>query len=267
MNILEEINQFLAKHISEFDTEMHEAKVTTSEDGTFNLSYYTIWHNDYADGLKGLPLFSFVMQQPYCDKLKQLIITAEDEGVNGTQNWDLDPIVASENDLPNLHTLQFPMNTDENHNRIIATYNDFYDENGGIGLLLNKTPNLKKLAITPAPNETFFNRENHPLEVLSIQSGYSHQSFISNLANATCFPHLKELYFRDYTERYMEDYKAQTTPAADFFALLKSENHPQLKKIVLIDTIVNADQQNELLAIAKDKGIELTFEEMKNLHD
>ncbi len=267
MNILEEINRFLAKHISEFDAETHQAEVSVNSDGTFYLDYYTIWHNDYADELKGLPVFSFIMEKPHCETIKKLLITSEDEGVNGTQNWDLDPIISSDNNLPNLHTLVFPSNTEKNHNRIIITYDDYYEENGGIGLLLDKCPNLRKLVIASAPNEHFFNRKNHPLELLSVQSGYDHQDFIANLSKSDAFPNLKELHFRDYAERYMDNFKDQTTPAKDFITLLQSENLSQLKKVVLIDSILDEEQKKELLAMANEKGIDLKFEEMSNLHD
>jgi hypothetical protein len=267
MSIKEEIDAFLAKQITAFDPETQHADVIHNNDGTFNLSYYTIWHNDYSDELKGLPIFSFIMQKPHCEQILQLEISAEDEGVNGTQNWDLDPIVEHENNLSKLHTLVFPINTEENHNRIIVTYQDYYEENGGIGLLLDKTPNLKKLVIASAPNENFFNREHHPLEVLEIQTGYNHQSFIANLAKANCFPNLKTLHFRDYAERYMEDFADHITPFNDYITLLQSKNLPQLKKITLIDAVLSESEKEELNSIAHDKGILLKFEEIKNLHD
>lgn len=82
-------------------------------------------------------------------------------------------------------------------NITIVTYGDYYSDNGAGGKILNKMPRLTSLTLPSAPATSFFERNAHPLEHLSLQAGFEHQQFIRNLAEAKCFPALKHFEWTD----------------------------------------------------------------------
>lgn len=262
MNIQNELAAFLNKHLEEYDEDSNTVKVELKSNGQFELEYYTLWHNDWFDEHDGLPIFKALCQTPFSEKLLSVVITAEDEGVNGTQNWDLESLLSVQNTFENLHHFELPLNTLQNHHRIIVTHKDSYDENGGIGLLLDKCPALKTLVVPSAPGLKFFERENHVLENLTIQTGYDHQSFIKNLATSTCFKDLKSLVFRDYAETYMDDFQVNCTPYEDFLLLVQSSSLPALEAITIQDCVLDSSQTENLVSEASKNNMDLSFEKL-----
>jgi hypothetical protein len=152
-----------------------------------------------------------------------------------------------------------PLNDARSHNRKIVTFNDSYDENGGLALLLDKCPNLETLTAPSAPSSAFFEREKHGLKALHLQAGFDHQGFISLLGQSTCFPTLTEFSFRDYAETYMENYEKLCTPYAAYEQLMTTTGLPSLKHIVLYDTVLNAQQQDALVKLADKHGKKVEF--------
>lgn len=262
MSIAFTIEEILKNEIPDYEAGNQKVTVREHVNGTFELDYYTTWYDDYSDTLGVLPIFQIISRSEYSRGLSKLEITAEDEGVNGTQGWELRSMLDNEVQYPQLETFILPLNETGTHNRRIVTLNDSYDENNGLALLLDKAPKLKKLVAPSAPGEHFFNRETHGLETLILQTGYTHQGFIRNLASSECFQQLSLLQFRDYAETYMNDYKGLCVRFEDYQLLMESESLPALKTIVLQDTLMDAGQQGTLIALASAKGRALRFEQL-----
>lgn len=181
--------------------------------------------------------------------MSKVEFTSEDEGVNGTQYWDLKALLKRKRVFEHLESIAFPLNAAGTHHRIIITPDDMYDENGGLGLLLDKCPQVQNLSAPSAPNERFFARKSHGLKTLHIQTGYAHQDFIQNLSQSTCFPVLAALTFRDYAETQMKNFRASCTPHAAYEALMQSKGLPALKHVVLYDTVLSAQDQDALVKV------------------
>lgn len=266
MSIQEELSAFLKNHIDGYDPKSYNIEVEVITNGMFELKYYTDdWHSDWNDKCCGMPLLKILADKPYCEKLLKLRINAEDAGINGTQNWELEGLLNNKNNFVNLTSFELPLNSLENHNRIIVSFIDSYEENNGIGLLLDKCPRLTNLIIPSAPGEKFFDRKEHVLENLIIQTGYDHQNFIKNLSKSTCFKSLKHLSFRDYAETYMDDFKKSCTQFDDYLLLMTSSNLPALNSITLIDTVIDQKQKDKLIIEASNKGVKLNFESINSL--
>lgn len=258
-NIESVINTFLKENIPhDYSTENNHVKVRLIENSSFfEIDYYTAWYNEYNEKAQ-IPIFSILSNSDFSQYLFKLKLLSKDIGVNGTQYWDLDSLINNSAIFPNLTHIEFALNNSNHHKKII-TYQDDYDENGGIGLLLDKCANLKKLRIPSAPNHYFFERTNHSLEELIVQCGYDHQNFIENLANSTCFSTLKKLNFTDYSEIYMRDYVQYSVPFKSYLKLLSSNTLPSLKKIILQNTQLTLDQKDDLEVISLYKNIDLTL--------
>lgn len=252
-----EIIDFLKEAIEDYNP--HEHKVTVlSQPGNQRLEvhYHTVYHNDY------LQILEFLQTAKIAPLLAKISFSSEDEGINGTQYWDLKGLLEGDGKFENLEVFALPMNGSDNHNRIIVTLDDSYDENGGLGLLLDKCPQLQSLSVPSAPNEAFFARAAHGLKLLHVQSGYAHQDFIINLSQSTCFSTLASLTFRDYVETYMSDYKELCTPYAAYERLMEASALPALRQIVLYDTILDATQKTLLLELANLHGRSLEFRDL-----
>lgn len=260
MSIQSEISLFLKDNINEYAPSDHSVKVDVKSNNQFELDYYTVWHNDWNDKCHGLPLFKIIGESPYSQNILKLTINAKDKGINGTQNWELTGLLKSKNIFENLNTFVLPLNSNKNHNRIIVTYNDFYDENNGIGLLLNKCPHLKELVVPSAPGKKFFKREFHVLESLTIQTGYNHQNFIKNLANSNCFKKLKNIIFTDYLETYANNFEKHCTKYEDYLLLVRTQKLPSLKSLTIKYCILDDNQKEHLLQEAVKNDIQLVFD-------
>lgn len=263
MTIEENIKAQLEKEIEDYSPGSHQVKVHEKKGSDlFGLDYETTWYDDYSSDHGSLPIFYILSQPEYAAKINKISITAEDEGVNGTQNWELNSLVENDSLFDNLEEFILPLNDGENHHGKIVTNNDSYDENNALGLLLNKAKNLKKLVAPSASGPLFFERESHGLRELEIQTGFSNQNFIANLAKSTCFKDLTSLTFRDYAETYMDDYKDSCTKYEDYLALVNSDTLPSLKNITLIDTVMDDNQKETLTKAASAKGRKLEFKSL-----
>jgi len=212
-------------------------------DGLVEVEYYVGWGGEYE-------LFEDFLQlintEKIAPQLRALTITGSDEGANGTRNWELGPLDEGEAIFSNLEILEVEGTLPGHHNRTIVTGNNAYDENGILGQLLDRMPELRILSVPSAPSENFFQRDTHPLEELIVQTGYDHQNFIQNLVQSSCFPNLRKLEFTDYSESYMTDYQEQKTPEVLFIFLLESLAVPSLEELMLYNTRMDRSNISKL---------------------
>ena len=262
MTIQENINSLLEKQIEDYSAESHKAKIKEKKGSDlFSLEYQTSWYDDYGND-HTLPILAILSSPDYANKISAITLKGEDEGVNGTQNWELKALLNNKATFDHLEEFILPLNDKKNHHRKIVTFKSSYDENNGLAILLDKAPNLKKLVAPSAPGPKFFDRKSHGLKELNLQSGYDHLNFIANLSKSKCFKDLTSLTFRDYAETYMDDYKDSCTKYDDYLALVNSSTLSSLKNIALIDTILDKKQKDALTKAASDKGRTLEFKKI-----
>lgn len=192
--------------------------------------------------------FEIINQEEFAEQIWSLRLQGADEGINGTNNWDLAALAQNPKVIfRNLKQIWLPLN-EKNHHRIIVTSDDDYEENGVLAKILPKMPNLELLQSPSAPNEDFF-KHSTSIKTLHIQSGYNHQNFIYNLAQSKNFEHLETLKFWDYAEKYMENYKQYATSVGDYIALFSSTFLPKLKKVHLYHTQLSPQDQEKLRSL------------------
>lgn len=189
-------------------------------------------------------IFAFLKQ--HADEIYSLELSAADHGANGTKTWDLSELIEGKHFFTHLKIFHIEKNSPDFHNKIIVTNKDDYEENGVLGTLLTKAPNLRELSAPSAPNGSFFTRDYHPLENLEIQAGYDTHHFILLLAQSKCFKNLRKLSFQDYSETYVEEYQKECTPFEEYFALFHSEELPNIQEIMLINTLLSDAEKKEL---------------------
>ena len=223
------------------DVETQKLYFTQSQ-GLFYVAYYG---SDYDDFLET------ICQPEVAVQLGALTIQGPDKGANGTRNWDFTALIESGTEFPCLNSLFVEPTEPGRHNQTIIGAD--YEEEGQIGRMLARMPALQSLTVPSAPDAGFFERAEHPLAILRVESGYDHQSFIANFSRSSCFPHLRLLDFGDYNQRYMEDYAQQCTPFADYQALFRS---PAFRNI----TGQGFSLRNSVLAAAQ-------LADLRQLHD
>lgn len=229
-----------------------QAKIEENCDTAFEIRYSfknNLYEIDFISGDSAMPVcavfFEYLNQNGVAEYIEILNLYSEDEGVNGTNNWDLAKLVEKpKNIFKNLRKLAFPLNTN-NHNRMIITGNDDYDENGVIGQMIQKMPALEFLQLPSAPSSNFFEHKTS-IKHLKVQTGFGHQNFIENLSKTNSFENLEILEFWDYSEFYMENYEQYCTPIQAYIQLFGSTFLPKLKKIILHNTLLSKEIQQKL---------------------
>lgn len=176
--------------------------------------------------------------------LKSLAVRGPDEGTNGTRNWDFTPLIEAQAEFSNLTTFFVEPTAPEHHNQSIIGTD--YEEEGQIGSLLDQMPLLKTLTVPSAPDRSFFERPEHSLAVLRVDSGYGHQSFVRNFSRSCCFTQLRMLDFGDYNQRYMENYLEECTPLSDYEELFKSQAFQRMNRLNLRNPNLTDEQLAQL---------------------
>ena len=192
--------------------------------------------------------FEIINQEEFAEQIWSLRLQGADEGINGTNNWDLAALAQNPKVIfRNLKQILLPLN-EKNHHRIIVTGDDDYEENGVLAKILSKMPHLEFLQSPSTPNEDFF-KHSTSIKTLHIQAGYNHQNFIYNLAQSKNFEHLETFKFWDYAESYMENYEQYATSVGDYIALFSSTHLPKLKKVYLYHTQLSPQDQEKLRSL------------------
>lgn len=179
--------------------------------------------------------------------LRSLILRGPDEGANGTHNWDLEPLLATNATFTQLESFSVQLTQPADHNRsIIATV---YEEDGILARLLAKSPRMKELTVPSAPSASFFDVDQRPIRFLSVDAGYDTQAFISNLAKSSCFPALQCLEWGEYHETYMDDYLANCTPKEHYRELFRSNAFAPVTRFVWRNPVCDEEYIKELKAM------------------
>ncbi|MDX1903468.1 MAG: hypothetical protein SFU27_04860 [Thermonemataceae bacterium] len=255
MNLIEKVRDFVEEN-SEYPFELRYAL----KNDLYELDFIS---NDYAMAVAGA-FFEAINQKGVAEHIGSLHLFAEDEGANGINEWDIATLLENAKvSFKNLKSLYFPLNTNENHNRIIVTKADMYEENGGIGEMLLKMPALEVLQIPSAPSANFFEHKNK-LKVLRMQVGLAHRGFVKNLSTMQVMDNLEELEIKDYSEFYIKDYQKDCIPKEDYFLLFESQTLPKLKKLTLENTLLSVEEQEKLKEMPLAKQLEeLNFKDTK----
>jgi hypothetical protein len=182
--------------------------------------------------------------------IRSLQFSGPDEGADGTKNWDFSSIIESDAVFPNLTSLHIEPTQPEHHNQSIIA--QVYDENGMITRLIAKMPKIENLCVPSAPDASFFDFGELPLQRLRVDSGYNHQSFILNLSKSSRLSSLRILDFGDYNQRYMEDYEEQCTTFEHFVQLFESSAFSCVKFFILRNSILSRDQLSTLRSLRKE---------------
>ncbi len=196
----------------------------------------------------GPQIFETLAQDNFRNLVQAIIVDSGDDGANGTINWDISNLVTSRRTFENLEQFEVGFGEPGFHNRVILTCDDYYEENGGLGKLLNLAPNLKVLKSPSAPDSTFFDRGFHGLRSLTIRAGYETNSFIKSLSASKCFSNLTFLEYIDYCEDYIDGWKSQLTKEEDFLALLSSTDLHSLAEVTLESATFDAEVIERLKA-------------------
>jgi len=182
--------------------------------------------------------------------IRSIILRGPDEGANGTRNWDLEPLLATDAMFGGMESLAIQQNRPEDHNRTIVGQD--YEEDGVLGRLLAKTASLRELTVPSAPAANFFQLGPRPLRFLSVDSGFDTQSFIRNLAHSSAFADLKSLEFGEYNETHIDDFRANCTPLDDYYLLFRSAAFATVKRFVWRNPVCSTDEIVKLKNLRPD---------------
>ena len=179
--------------------------------------------------------------------LRSLILRGPDEGANGTHNWDLEPLLATNATFTQLESFSVQLTQPADHNRSVI--GRVYEEDGVLTRLLAKSPRMKELTVPSAPSASFFDVGQRPIRFLSVDAGYDTQAFISNLAKSSCFPALQCLEWGEYHETYMADYLANCTPKEHYRDLFRSKAFAPVTRFVWRNPVYDEEYIKELKAM------------------
>jgi uncharacterized protein (TIGR02996 family) len=208
--------------------------------GLLDFHYSGNTHDELLDELKGRlvdPLVAPVFRSLRIDPC------GERGFANGTSTFDLDWLSEAQAEFPHLTSITLT----PRGGFVISDY----AEGGATGRLLRKCRALERLTTPSGPDATFFEGGPFALRALSVAAGYDHESFILNLSRSTCFPHLCELEWSDYSETYMDDWRQRTTPFGHYGELLRSPLMARLERLVLREVALSDEEVRQLLAIRR----------------
>ncbi len=121
----------------------------TPSDSAYDVDFY-----GEAFGEPYIDLLETLAQADVAPHIRSVILRGPDEGANGTHNWDLEPLLATDSTFVRLETLSVQQNKPGDHNRTIVGHE--YDEDGVLGRLLAKAEALRELTAPSAPAANFF---------------------------------------------------------------------------------------------------------------
>lgn len=242
INLQTQIHQKNCERSSEFDEDQENLMFSETHDGFLKIYYYGTELRE--------EVFSFLSNQEYAERIRSLRFDSPDEGANGTNNFDFSTLIESDVIFTNLRNFSVKLTKLEDHNGTII--GDIYEEDGQVARLIQKMPNLLSLQIPSAPNSNFFDLGNHPLELLTVQTGFDHQNFILSFSESNCFPKLRYLDFTDFQETYVENWQDECVPFEHFVKLLNSKAFDSIRVIILRNVNLTNEQIAELKSLRKN---------------
>lgn len=219
-----------------------ERVAITPTGGVFHLDY----HGDPAgDGFGDLLQTLALPDIAPC--IRSIVLRGPDEGANGTRNWDIEPLLATDATFPQLKMFSIQLNQPADHNRSIVGAD--YEEDGMLARLIAKAPGIEELTAPSAPSAAFFEVGSRPIRLLNIDAGYNTQDFILNLAKSSCFPNLQCLQWGEYHETYIEDYLANCTPLEHYRELFRSTAFASVRSFLWRNPTCTDEEIRELKAM------------------
>jgi uncharacterized protein (TIGR02996 family) len=172
---------------------------------------------------------------------------------NGVCNYDIDPLLESDQTYPNLLVLSLDQGEGEHGYKILNSdrWGDYFDAGNVLAMMLERAPRLDYLLSPVPPNAEFFQGKPYPLRHLNVDAGLDHQSFVRNLADSSRFPQLEELVFTDFCHPHTDDWREHTTPFEDYVQFFRSKTAARLKTITLQQVDLAPDRIQDLLRIRK----------------
>jgi hypothetical protein len=162
---------------------------------------------------------------------------------NGTVELYFNELL-SYNSFPNL-TFFYTQHFSEDGS-LIASFRGNYDEDGLGGKILDFMPNVKVLNLVSAPDDTFFNREHHPVETLEVRAGYENNKFIENLTDSKCFPNLKHFSYQDINITFTQSPDDSVMRFETIEKFMESKNFPNLEVLSLLELKITDEQIEKL---------------------
>lgn len=157
--------------------------------GLFHVKYY-------GNSFRVHEVLMAISREDVAPAIASIRIGGDDQGTNGTKEWDLTPLAASAATFTNLRYLLVEQNRPTDHNKSII--GKIYEETGILAKIARKAPILTQLTAPSAPSSAFFDVTLEHLEYLSIDAAYDTQDFILNLSQSANLPRLRYLEWGEY---------------------------------------------------------------------
>jgi len=183
-------------------------------------------------------------------RLLSIRIHGQDEGANGTRNWDLSPFAQGKQSYSHLQTFSVALNQPADHNRTIIGAD--YEEGGITASIVAKCPRLQYLIIPSAPSPDFFEIALPELRLLSVDAGYNPQDFLKHFAASPGFSNLHTFEWGEYSETYIEGWETQCAPYEDYASLLQSPAFASVARFVLRHPHLSREEIDALLKLRPD---------------
>ena len=167
-------------------------------------------------------LVAALAEAPTAANLALLEFAGPDQGANGTCTWDLSMLVDKVASFPRLAAVRIQQCRPGDHNTHIVAKT--YSEDGVLGRLLFKSPELLELESPSVPGENFFQTSPRPLRYLSVDAGYDTQNFIANLARARNLSSLTALEYGENEPSHDDGFQRATLE--DYERLFRSDLIP-----------------------------------------
>jgi hypothetical protein len=220
---------------------------------------YELWFQDESNIAILDDLLTLLATAELAPKLRSFTYTTDAAlAANGTYNFNIDPLLTSKQNYPNLKTVSLDQGDGEHGYKILNSeeFGDYHSAGDALARLLRKALVLDELRTPSPPDENFFLGPPTQLRKLDIDSGFGHESFVKQLATSTRFPSLKSLVFTEYRQDYMKDWKSLTTPFVDYLSLFRSPLMTQMKEVTLRAVILKPSEIQQLLAI-RSSGVSI----------
>lgn len=204
---------------------------------------------DYETNFAFCGFLDLLCDQDIAKRIISLNFGGLDEGANGTKGWNFNRLLHSNSTFPNLKSFKVQLTDLGDHNQSIID-GDCGKENGMIAKLVSRMPILEQLVVPSAPDNSFFEIGDHPLEILKLQAGYGHQNFIDNLAESKNFKKLTALDYTDLIDVYdipNEDY----TSVDSFVKLFNSNAFSSVRHFTLRNANLDDEQLFSLQRLNK----------------
>ena len=231
--------------------DLNRADYIATDAGT-HLFYFGSFYDEPFEAL-----VRAVSADEVANDLLTLTIDGPDDGANGTRNLDLSQFTEGAVQFPKLRHFEVARSRPEFHNQTVIA--ETYHEDGQIGRLVGKSPNLKTLIVPSAPAANFFECNLGTLRTLDVDAGYDAQNFINALADCSTLSNLEVLAWGEYSQTDTEDWKAEVTPLQTMMRLLQSPAFAHLSLFVLRNPTYTENELAKLGAIRPN----LTFQTVR----